>query len=67
MLEVKECISFRADLAEKRSNDELERAQSCSKVNYLSPRVIDALDRTPGNIIKPYLDPNQMMLLPANP
>ena len=63
-----ECISIHTDLAEKRSKDELERAQACSKVNYLSPRVIDACNRTPGNIIKPNLDPNQMnLLLPANP
>ena len=65
---MKACISFRADLAETRNNDELGRAQSWSKVNYLSPRVIDAIDRTPGNIIKPNFDANQAnLLLPAYP
>ena len=58
------CILIRADLAGKRSNDDLPRAQAGSKVTHVSPRLIDALGRTPGNTIKPCLDPNQMNLLP---
>ena len=65
---MKECIFSRADLAGKRSNNDLARAQASSNKNYLSPRVIDTLGRTPGNIIKPNLDPDPMnLLLPGNP
>ena len=52
MLKVEECISFRADLAQKRSNNNLARAQASSNDNYLSPRVNGTLGWTHGDIFK---------------
>ena len=48
-LEVQICILICADLAGYRSNDDLLRAQAGSNVNYLSPRLVNTLGRTPGN------------------
>ena len=68
MLEGETCISFRADLAGKRSNNDIARAQVSSNSSHLSPLVNDTLGWTHGDIIKPNLDPYHMnLLLPAYP